>query len=385
MSADPLELTVPAHPTVNRVPVVNVAGRAASDNGLASREECDVNRILIQLRSVTGHDFSPYKKSLLARCIERRISRHDIDSLEGYARYLKEHRDEPGKLFKELLINVSHFFRDPEAFAVLKNEVLPQLLDDKPEDYLLRIWVAGCASGEEAYSIAILLCELMENTHRTFKVQLFATDLNDAAIEVARAGLYPLKIAQDVSTERLHRYFVREALGFRVKESIREMVIFAIQNVINDPPFVGLDLISCRNLMIYLETEVQSQLIPRFHAALKPGGGLFLSPSESIGNYPELFTPLNRKWKFYRARAGLSSMMMTGEPVWVCNDKHDDGKMPHEIYFSALSRCMCWQGCAPASVTTDERNTHPVISALARLYEIAGGDRGILRGMEETA
>ncbi|HCI52543.1 MAG TPA: SAM-dependent methyltransferase [Gallionella sp.] len=323
----------------------------------------ELNRILMQLRNVTGHDFSQYKKSTIGRRIERRMSMHDIDSLEVYGRYLKEHPEEAGKLFKELLINVTSFFRDAEAFDALKNDVLPQLLADKPDDYVVRIWVAGCATGEEAYSIAILLFEWMENTHRTFKVLLFATDLDDDAVTVARSGLYPLNIAQDVSAERLRRYFIKEGSGFRVKKSIREMVVFAIQNVIKDPPFTRLDLLSCRNLMIYLEPEVQSRLIPAFHYALNPGGVLFLSPSESIGNYPDLFTPINRKWKFYRASGALSSTsaVMAGGLVWArnANSKEPEEMIikPREINFAELTRRMLLQSYAPASVVTDENGT----------------------------
>jgi two-component system CheB/CheR fusion protein len=323
----------------------------------------ELNRILMQLRSATGHDFSQYKKSTIGRRIERRMSMHDIDSLEVYGRYLKEHPEETGKLFKELLINVTSFFRDAEAFDVLQNEVLPQLLVDKPDDYVLRIWVAGCAIGEEAYSIAMLLSEYMENTHQVFKVLLFATDLDDDAIAVARTGLYPLNIAQDVSAERLRRFFLKEESGFRVKKSIREMVVFAIQNVIKDPPFTRLDLLSCRNLMIYLETEVQNRLIPAFHYALKPGGVLFLSPSESIGNYPELFAPLNRKWKFYRASGIVSSTtaVMSGGLVWARNTNFKEPEemiiKPRETNFSELTRSMLLQSYAPASVVTDEKGT----------------------------
>jgi two-component system CheB/CheR fusion protein len=289
------------------------------------------------------------------------MSMHDITSLEVYARYLKEHPAEISRLFKELLINVTNFFRDPEAFAALKVEVLPILFKDKPEDYVLRVWVAGCATGEEAYSIAILLCEYMEATHQEFKVLLFATDLDDEAIAVARAGIYPANIAQDIEAELLRRYFIKEEAGYRVKKHIREMVVFAIQNVIKDPPFTRLDLLSCRNLMIYLEPEVQNRLIPAFHYALKPGGVLFLSPSESIGNYPELFAPINRKYKLYRATGTLASTgaVMSGGLVWTRNNNikgFDEVTVkPRETNFAELTRRMLLQSYAPASVVTDEK------------------------------
>lgn len=320
-----------------------------------------ISRILMLLRSSTGHDFSLYKKSTIHRRIERRMSQHNIEDTEVYARYLKEHPSEVQLLFKELLINVTSFFRDPEAFAVLKQDILPQLLADKPEDYVFRIWVAGCATGEETYSIAMVLREFMDVTQREFKVQLYSTDLDDDAIAIARVGAYPPNIAQDTSPERLHRFFVKDEAGYRVKKEIREMVVFAIQNVIKDPPFTRLDLVSCRNLMIYLEPELQNRLISTFHYALKTGGMLFLSPSEGIGDHPELFVPLNRKWKFYRAihsAVPVRAVMSSGLP-WTTDRS---SKMPEtievmkevkETNFAELTRRVLLQTYAPASVVTD--------------------------------
>jgi two-component system CheB/CheR fusion protein len=318
-----------------------------------------LNRILMQLRSATGHDFTQYKKSTIGRRIERRMSMHDIEDKEVYARYLKEHPPEAQALFKELLINVTNFFRDPEAFIALKQEILPQMFADKPEGYVLRVWVAGCATGEEAYSIAILLRECMDEAHQEFKVLLYATDLDDDAIAVARIGAYPPNIAQDVHPERLRRFFIKDDAGYRVKKNIREMVVFAVQNVIKDPPFTKLDLLSCRNLLIYLEPEIQNRLIPAFHYALKPGGVLFLSPSESIANHPDLFTPLNRKWKFYRAVGSMASTraVMAGGLVWTKdpNAKEPDEmvKKIKEVNFAELTKRALLQSYAPASVVTD--------------------------------
>lgn len=318
-----------------------------------------INRILMQLRSSTGHDFALYKKSTIGRRIERRMSQHNIEDTDVYARYLKENPAEIQILFKELLINVTSFFRDAEAFAVLEADILPQLCKDRPDDMAFRVWVAGCATGEEAYSIAILLRELMDKTHQAFKVQIYSTDLADDAIAIARAGFYPPNIAQDVSPERLRRFFIKEDKGYRVKKEIREMVVFAIQNVIKDPPFTKLDLLSCRNLMIYLEAELQNRLIPAFHYALKPGGVLFLSPSESISNYTDLFSSLNRKWKFYRAihSATSSRAVMAHVASWAAEtgDKTPDAAMlkPKETNFAELTRRVLVQYFAPASVITD--------------------------------
>lgn len=317
------------------------------------------NRILMQLRSSTGHDFSFYKKSTIGRRIERRMAQHEIADAAVYARYLKEQPAEMQALFKELLINVTSFFRDPEAFDALRNDILPPLLAAKPEGYVVRVWVAGCASGEEAYSIAMLLRELMDETQREFKIQIYATDLDDDAIAVARAGVYPPNIAQDITPERLRRFFIKEDLGFRVKKDIREMVVFAIQSVIKDPPFTKLDLLSCRNLMIYLEPELQNRLIPAFHYSLKQGGVLFLSPSESIGNHHELFTPINRKWKIYRAIHSITSTraVLAGGLTWAVEK---NSKAPEEVMkkaietnFAELAKRALLQSYAPASVVTD--------------------------------
>ena len=318
-----------------------------------------MNRILMQLRSTTSHDFSLYKKSTIRRRIERRMSQHNIEDMETYARYLKEHPAEVQLLFKELLINVTSFFRDPEAFVVLKNDILPQLFEGKPEDYVFRAWVSGCATGEEAYSVAMLLREHMDETRQEFRVQLYATDLDDDAIVIARAGLYPPNIAQDVPPERLRRFFVKDEAGYRVKKDIREMVVFAVQNAIKDPPFTRLDLLCCRNLLIYLEAELQNRLIPMFHYALKPGGVLFLSPSEGIGNHPGLFEPLNRKWKFYRAiQAADSSRAMVSRNLSISSGSLEKApeeamKKSKETNFAELTRRVLLQSYAPASVVTD--------------------------------
>ena len=322
-----------------------------------------MNSILMQLRSLTGHDFSGYKKSTIGRRIERRMLQHDIDDTDTYARYLKENPAEVGSLFKEMLINVTSFFRDPEAFAVLQQDILPQLCEDKPDGYVFRVWVAGCATGEEAYSIAILLRELTESAHQGLKVQIYGTDLADGAIAIARAGLYPANIAQDVSPERLKRFFTKEEAGYRIKKDIRDMVVFAIHNVTKDPPFTKLDLLSCRNLMIYLEAELQNRLLSAFHYALKPGGVLFLSPSEGIGNHNGRFSALNGKWKLYGATHTDSpnDAVAAHGLSWSAgsNSKAAGETLPNpketnyaELTLRALVHCF-----APASVVTDCNGT----------------------------
>ncbi|MDP3538768.1 MAG: CheR family methyltransferase, partial [Azonexus sp.] len=322
-----------------------------------------INQILQQLRSATGHDFSRYKKSTIGRRIERRMVQHAIDDLAVYARFLKENPGEIQALFKELLINVTNFFRDPEAFIALKMSILPPLLAAKPAGSVFRVWVAGCASGEEAYSIAMVLQELLDEETLThppaWNFQIFATDLDDDAIATARAGSYQPNIAQDVTPERLQQFFVKDETGFKVKKSIREKVVFAVHSVIKDPPFTKLDLLSCRNLLIYLESDQQEQLVPGFHYALNPDGVLFLSRSESIANHPDLFAPLDRKWKFYRAKATAP------RSVSVRNDLNWTYMQPIETTVAVaagnpatrgvaeLSQRALLQAFAPTSVTTD--------------------------------
>lgn len=318
-----------------------------------------LNQILLQVRKSTGHDFSLYKKNTIGRRIERRMAQHNIEDMMVYARFLKEHPTEVQMLFKELLINVTSFFRDPEAFVALKQEILPQLLANKPEDYVFRVWVAGCASGEEAYSIAILLREYMDETHMEFRIQIYATDLDDDAIAAARSGSYPPNIAQDVTPERLRHFFIKDDAGYKVKKNLREMVVFAVQNVIKDPSFTRLDLLSCRNLMIYLEPEQQDRLISNFHYALKPGGVLFLSSSESITNSPDLFSALNRKWKFYRANPTVATphILLFGHSPLMDTTSQESGNITMNktktSNIADLSNRVLLQSYAPASVTTD--------------------------------
>ena len=339
------------------------AAAAGSDTTLPAAAS-GLAKVLMLLRAGTGHDFSLYKKSTIGRRIERRMSQHNIEDTETYARFLRKHPAEMQTLFRELLINVTSFFRDPLAFASLKAEVLPALLAGKTAEHVLRVWVAGCATGEEAFSIAMLLRETMEETHRDVKVQMYATDLDDDAIATARAGLYPPNIAQDVTPERLRRFFNREEAGYRVRKDIREMVVFAVQSVIKDPPFTRLDLLSCRNLMIYLEPELQQRLIPTFHYALRPGGVLFLSPSESVGNHTDLFEPFDRKWKLYRSRPTNASTraVLTSNLSWTTGGKSaatppDNGQPNREGRLADLAKRALLQSLVPAAVVADLQGT----------------------------
>ena len=261
-----------------------------------------LQKIFILLRSQTNHDFSLYKKNTICRRIERQMHVHQIDNINDYVHYLQESNRAIFTLFKELLIGVTNFFRDPDAFEILKSTYLPALLKNKPDDDLIRVWVPGCSSGEEVYSIAIIFQECMEAIGRHFNIQVFGTDIDEAAIDVARAGLFPQSISVDVNPERLRKYFSKEDNHYQIKKSIREMVIFAPQNVIKDPPFTKLDLLCCRNLLIYFGPELQKKLLPIFHYSLKPGALLFLGTSETIGQSTDLFAILEKKWKIFKRK-----------------------------------------------------------------------------------
>jgi two-component system, chemotaxis family, CheB/CheR fusion protein len=258
-----------------------------------------MQKILIHLRSRTGQDFSVYKPSTIRRRIERRMNVHQLHGPQQYIQFLQENPHEFDLLFKELLIGVTSFFRDPEAFDFLAKTALPELLKARREDSPVRLWVPGCATGEEAYSLAMVLQECLDRLKLRLHVQIFATDLDTEAIEIARGGQYPDGIAGDVSQERLKRFFVKEDATYRVRKEIRELVIFAPQNLLKDPPFTKQDLISCRNLLIYLKADAQKQLFGLFHYALKPEGLLFLGPSENITEPANHFEVRNKKWKLF--------------------------------------------------------------------------------------
>jgi two-component system CheB/CheR fusion protein len=261
-----------------------------------------LDKIIGLLHAQTGHDFSQYKKSTISRRVERRMGLHQLARLSDYLRYLRENPSESELLFNELLIGVTSFFRDPEVWDKLKTEVIPALITDHPDGAVLRAWTPGCSTGEEAYSLAMVFKEALEDANPTqrYSLQIFASDLDKAAIATGRAGLYARSIEAEVSPKRLSRFFVDDPGGFRVCNEIREMVIFAEQNIIVDPPFTKLHLLSCRNLLIYLEPELQDKLIQLFHYSLGLGGFLVLGSAESIGSASALFTPLSGKTRIYR-------------------------------------------------------------------------------------
>jgi len=277
------------------------------------KTENALKKIFIILRAQTGHDYSQYKPSTIYRRIERRMAIHQIQNINEYVKYLQETPAEVEALFRDLLIGVTNFFRDPDAFMALEKQAIPIIFAGKPADSAVRIWSPGCSTGEEAYSIAILMQEKMEALKQNYKLQVFATDIDKAAISTARAGLYSAGIAKDITKERLARFFTIESDGsfYRINKSIRDMMIFSEQDVIEDPPFSKLDLISCRNMLIYMGAELQKKLIPLFHYSLNPGGILFLGTSETIGGFADMFNVLDRKFKLYQSKENFQSMTHT--------------------------------------------------------------------------
>lgn len=257
------------------------------------------------LKKKTGHDFSRYKQSTLARRIQRRMQVVYLDSVFKYVAFLRDNPDEVDALFKDLLIGVTQFFRDAESFDVLAKKVIPQLFEGKKKDGVVRVWVPGCSSGEEAYSFAILLAEHAQEIKDPPRIQVFATDLDAEALEFARKARYPEDIAEQITTERLQQFFRKTGPVYEVVDEIREMCIFSPHNLIKDPPFSRLDLISCRNLLIYLEVDLQRRLLPLFHYALNPCGYLFLGPSENVASRSELFRAVDQKHRIFQRKPTL--------------------------------------------------------------------------------
>lgn len=313
--------------------------------------------ILSLVRIHTHHDFSAYKKATLLRRIERRMVLHSISDPARYIAYLEKHHEEAEALFNEFLIRVTSFFRDHEAFGVLKRDILPGLLDAKPHDEPVRVWVPGCSTGEEAYSIAIILNEYLSEHKRGNDLQIFATDIDAQAVEKARAATYPENIAGDVSEERIRRFFTREDGFYRVKKDVREKIVFAIQDLAKDPPFTRLDLLSCRNVLIYMDTELQKRLIPLFHYSLKPKGILFLGSSEGIGDFSDLFDVRDRKWKIFEAKeTGATRVPLPSALPWTRQHaEQKEEKKRSEVAIADVIRRRLLRSFTPPAVVVDEK------------------------------
>ncbi|MEX2541756.1 MAG: chemotaxis protein CheB, partial [Trueperaceae bacterium] len=285
------------------------------DAPLEQGEVATLDAIFAQVRSSKGHDFSDYRRGMMLRRIGRRMRLRSRTNLTDYLAYLRENESEVETLFGEFLISVTGFFRDEEATQALESKVIPKLFEGRGEDETVRVWVPGCATGEEAYSLAILLAEASASLERPPAIQIFATDIDEAALATARAGRYRDTIAQEVSTKRLDRFFIHEGGSYRVGKALREMILFSRHNLLQDPPFAKLDLISCRNVLIYLTEEIQAKVFAFFHFALRPGGYLFLGTSESLSQAVEKFSDVDRKARLFRRREGAAAVRSFPTPV----------------------------------------------------------------------
>lgn len=264
--------------------------------------ENDLKGIFQAIRTQTGYDFTNYKTNTIARRISKRIALNGFNAVEDYTKFLQDHPNEITKLYKDFLIGVTSFFRDKEVFNSFEKKAVPHLLEKCRDRQELRAWICGCSTGEEAYSLAIILKEALEKNRQYLKVTIFASDIDDEAIEFARNGIYNESALADVSPERLAQYFVKKENGYQPKKEIREMVVFAHHNLIKDPPFSKMDLISCRNLLIYIKGDLQKKVIPVFHYSLNTDGLLLLGTSESIGEHGDLFTPIDAKHKIFKKK-----------------------------------------------------------------------------------
>ncbi|MFN6565129.1 MAG: CheR family methyltransferase [Nostoc sp. ChiSLP01] len=281
---------------ISRHPYINSA--VESTKKLSHNSEA-LSAIFSLLRATNGVDFSYYKPTTLKRRILRRMALYQMERLEDYARYLQDHPTEVSALYQDLLINVTSFFRDPEAFEALKSNVFPAIVNGRTPDSPIRIWVTGCSTGQEAYSIAMCLLEYLTVQGINPPIQIFATDVNDYVIEKARNGIYKPSQILDVSPARLQRFFIQVEEGYQISKPVRELCVFAKHNLMTEPPFSRLDLITCRNVLIYLEASVQKKLLRLFHYGLKPKGFLMLGTSETVGDFTKLFELIDNKYKIY--------------------------------------------------------------------------------------
>jgi len=327
------------------------------------RNAHSVQKILMLLRSHTGHDFSLYKKSTILRRIDRRVAYHQLPDYVQYVNYLRENPMEIDVLFNELLIGVTKFFRDAAAYDSLKIK-LATLIRSKENTEPVRVWIAGCSTGEEAYSVAMIIMEILDSRpHKKLpKVQIFATDLDSEAIEHARAGVYHTNIVADVLPERIERFFTYTDASYTIKKELREMIVFAQHNLIKDAPFTKLDLLCCRNVMIYLTTELQKKIIPVFHYSLRNKGIMFLGPAETIGGFTDMFVAIDPKWKIFEGKEGKTALnKMIDFPFHVARQPtsilriEDHEKMSPKLPVVEAYQKILLDNYTPASVLINEK------------------------------
>jgi two-component system CheB/CheR fusion protein len=341
-----------------------ISGRSGNemkqpDTDFLFYDQDNLHRIFSLLHTVTGADFSFYKPTTFKRRLMRRMVLHNIEGLAGYIKYLQHNPAEIKALSQDILIGVTSFFREPESFEELKARVFPTLIKNKPVNSPIRVWTPGCSTGEEAYSLAIVLLEFFGEYGVNYPIQIFATDLNGGAIEKARNGIYPESIKQEVSPERLHRFFIKADGSYQISKRVREMCIFAEQNVIKDPPFSRLDLISCRNVLIYFGPVLQRKVIPIFHYALNPNGYLMLGTSESVGIFLDLFALVDKKNKIYAKKAALSPLNFdfTAASDATTRSEDDQGMTNVRVDYDVLKEAdqILLAQYAPASILVNDK------------------------------
>ncbi|WP_236059772.1 CheR family methyltransferase [Chitinophaga rhizophila] len=349
----------------------------------AEDEQHALREVFAHLRLRTGHDFTNYKRPTLLRRIERRINIRNLNTLQAYAAYLQHNPDEVTALLKDLLISVTNFFRDKKAFEVLEREVVPAILQKRKSENHVRVWIAGCATGEEAYSLAMLFAEKAMGSIDDPKIQIFATDIDEAAISVAREGYYTLNDAADVSPERLRRFFNKEGEGYRIKREIRETILFAGHNFLKDPPFSHLDMVSCRNVLIYLNHTAQERVMETFHFALKPGGYLVLGLSESAESASDLYTAFNREFHIFQSkRIAQSSYPVPeslpnfkfSEPVVRQAAINHDSRTRERIMIHDLHQRLLEEYAPPSMVINEEYDILHLSEQAGKFLQMAGGE-----------
>ncbi|HUR96644.1 MAG TPA: CheR family methyltransferase [Pyrinomonadaceae bacterium] len=354
--------------------------REASEERPEEQQQA-LREIFTQLRVRTGHDFSNYKRPTLLRRIERRINIRNLSDLPSYSALVRESSDESQALLKDLLISVTNFFRDKESFGFLESEVVPRLFVGKKVEDQIRIWCVGCATGEEAYSIAMLCAEHAMGALDGPKIQIFATDIDEAAIATAREGLYTLNDAADVSPERLRRFFTKEGDGYRIRREIREMVLFANHNVIKDPPFSHVNLVTCRNLLIYLNHPAKDRVLETMHFALDPGGYLFLGSSESVDGSSDLYAAVSRENHIYQSRqAGVRAYPVPESVPTFRFDRTPRGDEAQEKRalerktFGDLHQQLLEQYAPPSVVVNEDYEIVHLSEQAGRYMHVPGGD-----------
>ncbi|MEP0925411.1 chemotaxis protein CheB [Leptolyngbya sp. ST-U4] len=327
-------------------------------DGSSPEDENSLTVIFSLLRRATGVDFTHYKQTTLSRRIQRRMLLYKLEHLDDYARYLEGNPAEVIALYQDCLIHVTSFFRDPESFDVLKSLVFPAILKDRSPGNPIRIWVAGCSTGEEAYSIAISLLEFLADQHPRVPIQIYATDISEAAIEQARSGIYTASQVANVSAQRLYRFFAQVEGNYQISKAVREVCVFAKQNLISDPPFSRLDLISCRNVLIYLDNTLQKKLLPILHYGLKPTGFLMIGTSETVGDFTNLFALCDKKNKIYAkklttARPNLDLTASSYSPMIIEPQPLEPDHLPSDLELQREADRIVLNEYAPAGVVVD--------------------------------